>query len=315
MKRLSPAQQKILAEMTWDARASVEDVARRLKLRAHTVRHAMKSLQSTLKLTPMCWTHPYLRGQSPYRVFFSLDQSSSKSTAAFLNRLSTLPEVVWLASLIGHYQFVMGVRGASLLSVVKLFTALDDEFRDLIVDRTIAPILQMGQFVPWVAHAGPGKRRCWEYKVCDPFKGLDETDNRILKLLSQAPLATVRDISQGCGLPNSTVSYRLERMVSSGVIIGFAFAYDDRLLGRESALLSISTHGFAGGPFETFFDFAQRHPQVSWVAQTVGAADLEIGVILDDAEELHQVVREISALGRGAVKTVHSHALIRTLKC
>lgn len=301
--------------MTWDARASVEEVARRLKLRAHTVRHAMKRLQSALKLTPMCWTHPYLRGQSPYRVFFSLNQSSPKTTAAFLDRLASLPEVPWLASLIGQYQYVMGMRGQGLPGVVRLLETLDQEFGELVVSRSISPILQMGQFVPWLAHAGSGKRKCWKYEVTDPFPGIDEVDDRILKILHQAPLATVREISQSCGLPASTVTYRLDRMTSSGVIIGFAFAYDDRLIGRETVIISISTLGFAGRPFETFFNYAQKHPQVSWVAQTVGASDLEIGIILEGTEELHNIEREISALGRGSITALHSHALVKTLKC
>jgi DNA-binding Lrp family transcriptional regulator len=208
----------------------------------------------------------------------------------------------------------MGIRGNGLPGVVKVFGALDQEFGELVVDRSISPILQMSHFVPWLAHGGSGKRRSWKYHVCDALSGLDEVDEKILKLLQRTPLATTRDISQHCGIPASTVGYRLERMTTNGVIIGFGFGYEDRLLGNESVILSISTHGFAGRPFEAFFEYAQQHPRVSWIAQTVGTSDVELGVILEDAHELHEIIREVSTFGKGAIKNVHCHALVKTLK-
>ena len=314
MIRLSSDQQRVLAEMTWQARTPVEVIARRLKLRSHTVRHAMRSLQETLHLTPMCWTHPYLRGQAPYRVFFSLDRANTKTINGILDRLTARPEVVWLASLIGQYHYVMGIRGNGLPGVVRVFGALDQEFGELVVDRSISPILQMSHFVPWLAHGGSGKRRYWKYHVCDALSGLDESDEKILKLLQRTPLATTRDISQNCGIPASTVAYRLERLLTNGIIIGFGFGYDDRLLGKESVILSITTHGFAGATFDAFFEYAQQHPRVSWVAQPVGTSDVELGVILEDAHELNEIIREVSTFGKGAIKNVHCHALVKTFK-
>ena len=119
----------------------------------------MRVLQETLKLTLMCWTHPYLRGQVPCRIFFSLNRANNRTINSILDRLIARPEVVWIASLIGQYHYVMGIRGNGLPGVVKVLGALDQEFGELIVDRSISPILQMCHFVPWLAHGGSGKRR------------------------------------------------------------------------------------------------------------------------------------------------------------
>lgn len=314
MKQLPVVQQRILAEITWDARASVEEVARRLNLRGHTVRHAIQSLQKSLSLSPLCWTHPYLRGQAPYRVYFSLNPANSKRVNALLARLASLSQVSWMASLIGRYQFVLGVRAQGLSGVTHLFEQIDREFEGVILERHISAILKLSQFVPWLAHVGSGGRKAWQYSVTETRANMDAVDDAVLAELQRRPLASMKDIGRSCGLPPSTVSYRTERMLQSGVIIGFAFGYDERTLGREALVLSVSTGGLGGHSFDALFELARRHPQVSWIAQTLGEWDVEFGVVLDEVQDLHELLHEIHSVGGVNVQGVSSHAIIRTLK-
>ncbi len=314
MKRLPAVQQRILTEITWDARASVEDVARRLNLRGHTVRHAIQSLQKSLDLSPLCWTHPYLRGQAPYRVFFSVNPSGSKRVKALVARLKSLSQVSWMASLIGRYQFVLGLRAKGLSGVTDLFAQIDEEFEGVILERNISAILKLSQFVPWLAHVGSGGRNAWQYSVTETRANIDAVDEAVLVELQRRPLVSMKDLGKACGLPPSTVSYRTERMLQSGVIIGFAFGYDERILGREALVLSVSTGGLGGHCFDALFDLARRHPQVSWIAQTLGEWDVEFGVVLDEVQDLHGILHEIHSVGRVNVQGVSSHAIIHTLK-
>lgn len=292
----------------------MEQIAQRLGLRSHAVRHAIRALDEALGTYPLCWTNPFLRGQVPYRVYFSVDPSSGKRLGSFIERLTAQPEVAWLASLIGRYQFAMGVRGRGLGGLFSVFDSLDAEFGGIVTERNISPILSLAQFVPWLAHVGPGKRNAWQYTVAEPDNHIDSVDEKILAELQRRPLAAAKTIGKDCGLPPSTVAYRTERMVKDGVIIGFATSYDVRLVGREGIVISVATRGLAGREYDEFFELARRHPQVGWVARMLGERDVEFGATLDDVKQLNDLAKEIYAAGKGVVRDVQSHAIVKTFK-
>lgn len=123
----------------------MEQIAQRLGLRSHAVRHVIRALDEALGTYPLCWTNPFLRGQVPYRVYFSVDPSSGKRLGSFIERLTAQPEVAWLASLIGRYQFAMGVRGRGLGGLFSVFDSLDAKFGGIVTERNISPILSLAQ--------------------------------------------------------------------------------------------------------------------------------------------------------------------------
>ena len=304
----------MLAEITWDARASVEDVARRLGLRSHLVRSAISRLAEMVEYLPLCWTNPYLLGDTPNRVFLSLDCSKAKRRAALLKRLEELPQVTWMTGLMGRYQLGLAVRAGGQKELHDLFLELDRDFGDIVLERHISAILQLSQFVPWLAHIGPGRRRCWQYQVARPHPGIDEVDRRLLDILRQDPLASVAAVGKAAGVPASTVGYRLGQLQSSGVIIGFALSYDERRIGGEGFVLSVATNGLGGSGFDDFFSLAQRHANVCWIARMLGKWEVELGVVVYDVDELDMLMRDLYEAGQGSVRDVSVHSIGRVYK-
>ena len=63
-------------------------------------------------------------------------------------------------------------------------------------------------------------------KVCEGKYVLDETDKKIIKILSDNAKTSTQDLGQALNLSGSGIKYRLERLSTTGVIRGYVVDID-----------------------------------------------------------------------------------------
>lgn len=314
MFKLSAVQKRVLAEITWDARASVEDVARRLSVRPHTVRYAIDQLHSALRLNPFCLTDPFRRGQTPYRFFFSINSADQVRRKKMIEYLKSLPEVHWLYELYGQYQFLLSLRTTSMSHLSVVLKDFDAKFGDLVTTRSVSMMPRVTAFVPWLAHSGSGPRMTFEYSDDAAPVELDATDQKIIALVSAKPLASLRELARVCGIPASTLDYRLDKLVKSRVIVGFFYGYESRLTSGASFLVLVKFHGLGGGMYERFVQFGRNDPRVSRLSRFIGEWDMEMEVVLDDLHDIKDMVHSLHKVGGGVVREIVTHSFGEELK-
>ena len=105
-----------------------------------------------------------------------------------------------------------------------------------------------------------------------PKSALDETDRRLLSLLREDGRTPVAELARLLGVARATVTSRIERLVSSGTIIGFSVRVRDELDPLEvRAMTLIEVEGRTT-------DFVIRElrgiPEIRSLHSTNGAWDL-----------------------------------------
>jgi DNA-binding Lrp family transcriptional regulator len=306
MRSLNPIQQRVLAEITLDCRCSVREVAKKLKVKTHTVRYAIEQLNATLKMEPFCFTNPFSMGLTTFRIYFSANTADKRKVTQMLEHIRSLPEMGWLYSLHGTYQFGMSLRVPNMQALNRILVDFDAKFGDLVINKCISTLARFAYYQPALAHLGSGPRSVFEYTSDDELVVLDATDLKLLTAIKGNAAAPVRELAQVSGLPSSTVAYRLDRLVKNRVILGFAYTYED-FLGSASFLIQVAIRGLGGRTIERLFDFARGHPRVNWAAKTIGVWDFEMEVALNGGAELEAIVGHIYRFGEGQVREVITH--------
>lgn len=308
MRSLTPIQQRVLAEISWDCRSPVTEIAKRLKLKSHAVRYAIEQLNEIIKLHPFCFTNAFRMGLTPFRIYFSINSADKTKTIKMIEHVRRLPELGWFYSLYGYYQFGMSLRVPSMQALNNILSVFDAKFGDIITKKSIAIMSRFSFYEPAAACVGNGPRKAFEYTSDDDPVSLDSTDLNILTVVRSNAAAPVRDIAKRTGLPSSTVTYRLDRLIKNGVIVAFAYTYEDQLTGRESFLIQVAVKGLGGYVIERLFNFARAHPKVVWASKTIGEWDVEMEVDLNSTSELDEIVHQIYRCGEGRVREIVTHA-------
>jgi DNA-binding Lrp family transcriptional regulator len=304
MLKLTPIQRRILAEFSLNSRASISAVARKLGIKEHIARNAFDFLSERLSLRPSCFSDPFRQGLIPYRIFFSLKSGDSARIADMLAYLAALPETIWLFSLHGYYNFGLSIRVASVHQLDILLETFDRRFGDLIQKKTVGTIARFVYFTPWPAYSGRGPRGSFEYRLGDFSCSLDETDRKLIDVVRKTPNASTSELARRLSLSASTVQYRLNHLIDSGVLIAFSYIYDYRVIGTESFLILVGLYGLGGSAHERIIEFAQQHPCGMWASKVIGEWNVELEVVLSDPQELHDIIQQIYEIGGGSVREV-----------
>jgi DNA-binding Lrp family transcriptional regulator len=135
---------------------------------------------------------------------------------------------------------------------------------------------------------------------------LDPLDRKLLATLSDAPRSGVLELARRLGIARNTVSSRLERLVGSGVVVGFGPEVDLAKAGyRVSAYVTLQ---IAQGRGTEVTAHLARLPQVVEVHRTTGAGDLLCRVVALSNSHLAEVLDEILKV-RGITRTTTSLVL------
>jgi DNA-binding Lrp family transcriptional regulator len=309
--KITPQQRRILAEVTWNARTPVEAVARTLRVKAHTVRHALRQLHNAFEFTPVCWTHPYLLGEIPFRTFFRITGGSPQRVREFEKFIGSIPQVSWFVSLIGSYQYSVTIRAKGHLDFLEIADRIDARFGDIITDKSVSSIVQLSCFEPRFVESGSGPRKSFDYVATSDRLELSALDHGILTFLRDKPLASMQEIGRGVNASATTVDYRFNRLITLGAIMGFAYSYDWSHIGDSEFLVSLSTKGLGSRCYDKIFTFCAQHANVMWLGRFIGHWDVELALSVHQASELEAFVQELHSTFRDEVAEIHIHTFGR----
>lgn len=132
---------------------------------------------------------------------------------------------------------------------------------------------------------------------------IDQTDRRIIELLSTDARMPVARLAQRLGLARTTVQARLERLERAGVIAGYTLRLSDTALAgqiRATVLLQITPQAQ-----NTIVAQLRRIPEVELAHTTSGRFDMALQIRAQSTGELDMTLDRIGEIaGVSAMETL-----------
>jgi len=126
---------------------------------------------------------------------------------------------------------------------------------------------------------------------------LDETDRRILELLSDDARRTIADIATRVNLSPAPVKRRIDRLRQIGVIAGYTVVLDHTMIGPS--IDAFTELRFAGdADIDEILREVQEIPEIHEVFTMAGDPDALLRIRVDDVEHLREVVNRLRRTGR-----------------
>jgi len=135
---------------------------------------------------------------------------------------------------------------------------------------------------------------------------LDDLDRRLIAALALSPRAGVLDLSRKLGVARNTIQSRLDKLTTSGVIVGFGPEVELAAVGYLVA--AYVTLQIAQGRGSDVAAHLESIPQVLEVHRTTGDGDLLCRVVATSNAHLAEVLDRILEV-RGIDRTTSSLVL------
>jgi len=140
--------------------------------------------------------------------------------------------------------------------------------------------------------------------------GLDETDVKILKALTEDARMSSRQIAKQCGISIGTALSRTRKMEEGGIIKGYAALLDQEKLGYELTVMTEIT--VSKGRLLEMENEIARIPNVCCVYDLTGLSDAAIIAKFKNREELSKFTKRLLSLP--FVERTNTHVVLTTIK-
>jgi len=291
--KLDSKDRKILFELSCNARQHNTTLGKKLGLKPDVLQYRIDRLVKERVITSFS---AYLNFHKLGYIDFGLYISSKldkKKEVEFMKKTEQHKNVSYFSKVGGTHKFIIGMLAKDPIQLSELLKEITADFEDFIEDVNILTRLELLQF--------PRKYFVKEQNVKKnpQFGGrigqlkIDELDKKIVKLLSNNARLKITEIEKKVKQPHSTVLLRIKNLEKKEIITGYVAWTAPEKYNYQSYLLLMKTKNMNKSKERKLITFCQSHAQVCWMIKTLGSWDFEIGVDVENQEQLQNVIAEL----------------------
>lgn len=273
--RLTENDCKVLIAAQPDFRMSVNEIAKKARLRDYTVSHSLKRLRENKIISPYLLTNLHAIGLTDYCVFFNCIGEEKKSRQKIIDHCQRSSRVAYFAELTGTFQFSLSLFCRTVFEVMDFFEELNRLLPRSSFDKNFAIRLNFTQFLGKLFAENISPVSLTRTKVSIEYE-LDEIDREILAYYSQNAQLPLREIAKKIGISESAVRYRLRDLEEKKVILAFPYLFDAAKVGITSFRILIAAKAMTPSFERTLFNYAKAHPNCVIFVKCMGTWDFEL---------------------------------------
>lgn len=114
---------------------------------------------------------------------------------------------------------------------------------------------------------------------------LDQTDLKILKLLSANARIPIKDVATECNISRAAIHQRVQRLVDDGVILGSCFNINQKALGYSTCTY-VGMNLEKGNLYKSVVEELEKIPEIVECHFTTGPYTMMVKLFARDNEQL-----------------------------
>ena len=253
------------------AKTPIASLAKQLRIKPHTARRALDSLYSKRVLVGY---RPYINinalGMSEHLIFLSVSNASQKTRKALLSAFCRHDHVGFVAEMGGDFQYELRFYSRSSDDILNFLDSLAEAFHARIQISSISVIHEEEYSGVKYTSVSGSPTPVLRYGPVSNLVTLDPVDHRILHLVANSSITAEREIARQLGIPASTIGYRIKRLESEGVIVGYYHLCDVKPLGESPLSLLLKSSTMKKSTRSRLIDFCRNHERIAYINILVG---------------------------------------------
>ncbi len=159
-----------------------------------------------------------------------------------------------------------------------------------------------------------GVPRNLEFKYGEKTK-LDDTDKKILKLLSSQGRLSIAEISNKLKISRDIVKYRIEKLIKTEVIQGFVAVANPTKLGLPNMVfVSIAIQPLNSQREKQLINHMLAEPYIVYATKTLGRWNLHIEIYSKHNKHLDEILNELREKFSDIIRDMEITPLIEEYK-
>ncbi|NBW41279.1 Lrp/AsnC family transcriptional regulator [bacterium] len=293
--KLSDKERTVYLALQRDASASVADLAKSCKLTQSVVRYAIESMSRRSIMQTSLLIDEAKLGLRHIKYLIQIAPSARMPIAKIEQTLANLPGVTWLTRVTGQYSHYLSLWLRDTQEAGDVFDSLKRQVGAVITQYICAEGIGWEFYGKNYLHSSSRQGAIFRTGYpCTPVK-LDERDIEIVGELANQPLLSARELARRLGRPVSSITYRRNKLIQSGVIGAPVI----RMRITEMPFLAYFLQIRCRYPSQIFTEklhkYAAAQPNIVELCNCIGSWDFELGIEAEDAPSVHSTISDMRA--------------------
>lgn len=282
---------KILRHLDQDASQSLSQIGKKLKTGRDVVHYRVRRVESLGVIRKYITVIDYYKlGFFMGGTYLKLQKDSPDLKNKIIKKLVSDPRIFWFNERDGAYDFGFGwfVRNVSEAKDVQ--RDIISSYSKHVRDTHFRLYAKWYHFTRDYLHESAEKQDYFTLEA-KPQRLTDETDEKILKLLSENARMGYVEIAKKLKMSPAQVHYRINSMKQKKIILGFRTSLDLSLLGYEWYKIDFYLDDYHA--YNDILAFAAAHPNSIYAYDATGGADIEVEFEVKSYSQLRQIEAQI----------------------
>jgi len=290
--KLDLKDKKILTLLDENARLSNSQIAKKVKLSKPAIEYRLKRFEKNNIIFQYYAVINFTKlGYSQYKIYFKFQNTSLEDEKRVIDYWNKKDNSVWVAQIRGRWDLAVSILAKSNFEFGKILNQFMNKFSKFILEKDVL----LTEYSPIYAREYLTETKPLEFVYGLPSKiyELDETDKKILKILSTNARISIIDLAEKIKLSRDIINYRLKKLKKDGIIIQFRTYLKLEVLGLKHYKIIFKTKNFDKQVEKEIKSYIASHKKATQFLKLIGSWDLEIEFETEDEDELYKILNDI----------------------
>jgi len=288
MAGLDGFDRRLLYELDLDARVPASRLARKLRKSKETVNFRLnrllkenyvKGFYTVFNTSKLGWYY--------YKFYLKFKNMTPRKESELFEYVRAKPRIAYLGSLEGYYDCIILLAVRNSNDIVEFLYPFMKKFGEYIQTKDTTIFLSTHRLNQRFLYAG-GEKRDWHYPVGMENYAVDESDRKILRVITNDARLAIVEIAQKTGLDPKVVRYRMKKLEKDGIILSYVTAPNFEKLGFEFFQVNISLKD--PEKMRQVLQYFDSTNACLFALEMVGRYDLAVELHLESGEQLKKII-------------------------
>lgn len=290
--KIDSRDEKILSLLSEDSRIPLTKISKKIKLSKEGTFYRINRLKKknvVLKFYPIFDLRNF--GYYTYHVFMVINEQDPERRKQLLNHLIEHPNTKGVMEYSDRWDLEWILITKDVQEFDNILISVTKKFYDIIIEKHKFEIIFGYKSIQFPDPYNQGEIILRAKKVLK--KDLDETDIKIIRILSEDAKLSTYKISEKIKTSPDTVSYRIKKLHKEGVMRHFSIMPNLSKLGYHMHTMCIDIKTFDLNHEMKFKEYISQRPEIIRAVKVLGDWDLMLNIVVKKTENLHQIVKDI----------------------
>jgi len=279
---------KIMYELDLNARASVTEIAKRVRASKETVNFRIKRLlkESYIKGFYTVFNTAKL-GYFYYKTFLKFHRTTPEIENKIIEYIKNQKNCAYFGSCEGPYDLIFLLMVKNAKQFKEFLIEFKEKFGDYILEKEVHTVLTTHRLNEKFLFAGKTSKHSFYQDEISQYP-IDDIDAKIMQILSTEARISLIDLGNKINIDSKVVKYRIKKLEKEGIIIAYVSAPNFDKLGLQFIQINFNLKN--NKTASSIIEFFDKTNKCLYALELLGKYDLTVEIHVENDRVLREIM-------------------------